>query len=66
MVGLNSGDMVKAFWRVLLVLWLDQLSGTLETPGEIKGGMKRYRGMAQEQVSWRGASKGMTAKVRQR
>lgn len=32
------------------------LSGTLETPGEIKGGFKEYRGMASKaaQVSWRG------------
>ena len=40
------------------------LSGTLETPGEIKGGMKRYRGMASKdaQVSWRGElPKGMAA-----
>ena len=32
------------------------LSGTLETPGELKSGKKLYRGMASKsaQVSWRG------------
>ena len=32
------------------------LSGTIETPGEIKNGRKQYRGMASKsaQVSWRG------------
>lgn len=40
------------------------LSGALETPGEVKGGMKEYRGMASKaaQVSWRGElPKGMAA-----
>ena len=40
------------------------VSGTLETPGEVKGGMKQYRGMASKaaQVSWRGElPKGMAA-----
>ena len=40
------------------------LSGTLETPGEIKNGRKQYRGMASKsaQVSWRGGvPEGMAA-----
>ena len=40
------------------------LSGTLETPGEIKAGKKLYRGMASKsaQVSWRGGvPEGMAA-----
>ena len=40
------------------------LAGTLETPGEIKGGRKQYRGMASKsaQVSWRGGvPEGMAA-----
>ncbi len=40
------------------------LSGTLETPGEVKHGKKQYRGMASKsaQVSWRGGvPEGMAA-----
>lgn len=61
----NSGDMVKAFCAGASSIMVGSLlSGTLETPGEIKGGMKRYRGMASKdaQVSWRGElPKGMAA-----
>jgi IMP dehydrogenase len=40
------------------------LAGTMESPGEIKGGRKQYRGMASKaaQVSWRGGvPEGMAA-----
>ena len=40
------------------------LSGTLETPGEIRNGKKQYRGMASKsaQISWRGEmAEGMAA-----
>ena len=61
----TSGDMVKAFCAGASSVMIGSLvSGTLETPGEIKGGMKRYRGMASKeaQVSWRGElPKGMAA-----
>ncbi len=61
----NSGDMVKAFCAGASTVMLgSMLSGTLETPGEVKGGMKQYRGMASKsaQVSWRGEMpKGMAA-----
>ena len=53
----NSGDMVKCFAAGANSLMVGSLiSGTLETPGEIKGGKKQYRGMASKaaQVSWRG------------
>lgn len=53
----TSGDMVKAFCAgASTVMAGSLLSGTLETPGEIKGGKKPYRGMASKaaQVSWRG------------
>ncbi|MAX67430.1 MAG: guanosine monophosphate reductase [Halobacteriovoraceae bacterium] len=53
----TSGDIVKAFAAGADSVMLgSMLSGTLETPGEIKGGMKKYRGMASKdaQVSWRG------------
>ena len=47
------------------------LSGTIETPGEIKNGKKEYRGMASKsaQTSWRGgvpdgmAAEGESTKV---
>ncbi len=61
----TSGDIVKAFAAGAETVMLgSMLSGTLETPGEIKGGMKKYRGMASKdaQVSWRGnMQKGMAA-----
>ncbi len=61
----NSGDMVKAFCAGASTIMVGSLlAGTMETPGEIKGGMKRYRGMASKdaQVSWRGElPKGMAA-----
>ncbi len=61
----TSGDIVKAFAAGAETVMLgSMLSGTLETPGEVKGGMKKYRGMASKdaQVSWRGnMQKGMAA-----
>lgn len=61
----TSGDMVKAFAAGASAVMLgSMLSGTLETPGEIKGGRKQYRGMASKaaQVSWRGGvPQGMAA-----
>lgn len=61
----TSGDMVKAFAAgASSVMVGSMLSGTLETPGEIKGGRKQYRGMASKaaQVSWRGGvPEGMAA-----
>ncbi len=53
----TSGDMVKAFASGASVVMLgSMLSGTIETPGEIKNGKKQYRGMASKsaQESWRG------------
>jgi IMP dehydrogenase len=53
----TSGDIVKAFGAGAQTVMLgSMLSGCLETPGEIEGGKKRYRGMASKdaQVSWRG------------
>jgi len=52
-----SGDLVKAFAAGASTVMLgSMLSGTIETPGEIKNGRKLYRGMASKsaQVSWRG------------
>lgn len=61
----NSGDMVKALCAGADSCMAGSLlSGALETPGEVKGGMKQYRGMASKaaQVSWRGElPKGMAA-----
>lgn len=61
----NSGDMVKALCAGSDSCMVGSLvSGTLETPGEVKGGYKEYRGMASKaaQVSWRGElPKGMAA-----
>ncbi|MEN0057950.1 MAG: IMP dehydrogenase [Bdellovibrio sp.] len=53
----TSGDMVKAFAAGADIVMLgSMLSGTIETPGEIKNGKKQYRGMASRsaQDSWRG------------
>lgn len=53
----TSGDLVKAFAAGASTCMLgSMLSGTIETPGEIKNGRKQYRGMASKsaQVSWRG------------
>lgn len=53
----NSGDMVKALCAGASAIMVGSLvSGTMETPGEMKGGKKLYRGMASKsaQVSWRG------------
>lgn len=53
----TSGDVVKAFAAGADSIMLGSvLSGTLETPGLIKGGQKLYRGMASRsaQDSWRG------------
>lgn len=53
----TSGDIVKAFAAGASTVMLgSMLSGTIETPGEIKMGRKQYRGMASKaaQVSWRG------------
>ncbi len=61
----TSGDIVKAFAAGADTVMLgSMLSGTLETPGEIKNGRKQYRGMASKaaQVSWRGGvPEGMAA-----
>lgn len=61
----TSGDIVKAFAAGASTVMLgSMLSGTLETPGELKGGRKQYRGMASKaaQVSWRGGvPEGMAA-----
>jgi IMP dehydrogenase len=61
----TSGDVVKAFAAGASSVMLgSMLSGTLETPGEIKAGKKHYRGMASKsaQVSWRGGvPEGMAA-----
>jgi IMP dehydrogenase len=56
----TSGDMVKAFAAgASSVMVGSMLSGTIETPGEIKNGKKVYRGMAsrEAQISWRGGIK---------
>lgn len=53
----TSGDIFKAFAAGASTVMLgSMLSGTIETPGEIKNGRKQYRGMASKsaQVSWRG------------
>ncbi len=53
----TSGDIVKAFAAGAETVMLgSMLSGCLETPGEVHGGKKKYRGMASKdaQVSWRG------------
>jgi IMP dehydrogenase len=53
----NSGDMVKALCAGASAIMCGSLfSGTLETPGEVVSGRKKYRGMASKdaQVSWRG------------
>ncbi|MFN7730205.1 MAG: guanosine monophosphate reductase [Bdellovibrio sp.] len=59
----TSGDIVKAFSAGASTIMLgSMLSGTIETPGEIKHGKKLYRGMASRsaQDSWRGGvPKGM-------
>lgn len=53
----NSGDMVKALCAGASSIMVGSIvSGTIETPGQIKSGKKLYRGMASKsaQVSWRG------------
>jgi IMP dehydrogenase len=53
----TSGDIVKALAAGASTVMLgSMLSGTIETPGEIKNGRKQYRGMASKaaQVTWRG------------
>lgn len=53
----TSGDIVKAFAAGADTVMLgSMLSGTIETPGEIKNGRKQYRGMASKaaQDTWRG------------
>jgi len=61
----NSGDVVKALaCGASCVMLGSMLSGTLETPGEVKAGKKAYRGMASKaaQTSWRGeVPQGMAA-----
>ncbi len=61
----TSGDIVKALAAGASSIMIGSMvSGTLETPGEVKGGLKQYRGMASKsaQVSWRGnLPKGMAA-----
>lgn len=53
----NSGDIVKALAAGASSVMIGSLvSGTIETPGLVKSGMKEYRGMASKkaQESWRG------------
>ncbi len=53
----TSGDIVKALAAGADSVMLGSiLSGTMETPGEIRNGKKQYRGMASKsaQISWRG------------
>lgn len=61
----TSGDIAKALAAGADTVMLgSMLAGCLETPGEIKGGKKKYRGMASKdaQVSWRGEmQEGMAA-----
>lgn len=61
----TSGDIVKAMAAGASTVMLgSMLSGCMETPGEIQGGRKQYRGMASKsaQVSWRGGvPEGMAA-----
>lgn len=61
----TSGDIVKAFAAGAQTVMLgSMLAGTLETPGEVRSGMKKYRGMASKdaQINWRGnMQKGMAA-----
>ncbi len=61
----SSGDILKALCAGAASVMLGSLlAGTIETPGEIKGGRKQYRGMASKaaQVSWRGnVPEGMAA-----
>lgn len=61
----NSGDIMKALSAGASCVMLGgMLSGTLETPGEVKSGKKLYRGMASKsaQTSWRGGvPQGMAA-----
>ena len=61
----SSGDIMKALAAGADCVMLGSLlSGTIETPGEIQGGMKLYRGMASKsaQDSWRGGvPQGMAA-----
>lgn len=61
----TSGDIVKALSAGAQTVMLGSiLSGTMETPGEIRNGKKQYRGMASKsaQVSWRGGmAEGMAA-----
>jgi len=61
----NSGDIMKALSAGASSIMLgSMLSGTIETPGEVKSGKKLYRGMASKsaQTSWRGGvPEGMAA-----
>ncbi len=61
----TSGDIMKALSAGASCVMLgSMLSGTLETPGEVKAGKKLYRGMASKsaQTSWRGGvPEGMAA-----
>ncbi len=53
----TSGDVVKALSAGAQSVMLGSiLAGTIETPGEITGGRKRYRGMASREAQniWRG------------
>lgn len=53
----SSGDIVKALAAGASSVMLGSLlSGTIESPGMIRNGMKQYRGMASKtaQTSWRG------------
>ncbi|MDB9786768.1 IMP dehydrogenase [Bacteriovoracaceae bacterium] len=68
----TSGDIVKALCCGASTVMLGSMfAGTLETPGEVTNGEKRYRGMASKeaQISWRGelpegmAPEGVSTKI---
>jgi IMP dehydrogenase len=66
----STGDMVKAFAAGAdAVMVGSMLAGTNETPGEVYGGRKHFRGMAsrEAQLDWRGnvgGAEGISTTVR--